>query len=145
MADGNTGDRKDVRLAPLVHRKDRAEELEELASHLDRADSAQVAALAADLKAKATAEVHLEERRKWLHLQVETVNSAFYDALRTRFPHLAPTELELCGLIRAGFSNKEIAEVRNITPKSARMARFRLKRKLKILPEEDLAEVLNAI
>lgn len=127
----------------FAHRKERAEALEQLASDLDRADGDGVAAVAADLKAKASAEVRLEERREWLHQQVETVNSAFYEALRTRYPQLAPTEVELCGLIRSGFSNKEVAELRSITPKSARMARYRLKRRLGITG--DIEEVLRAM
>ncbi|MCB9186863.1 MAG: hypothetical protein H6601_08970 [Flavobacteriales bacterium] len=89
--------------------------------------------------------IKADEKREWVHTQVEDINSAFYDRLRTKYPALVPTELELCALIRSGMSNKEIAEIRNISPGSARKARYRLGRKLGVPEGKDLVGLLNEI
>lgn len=94
-----------------------------------------------DLKKK----IKADEKREWLHEQVEQVNSAFYDRLRSAYPDLVTTELELCAMIRSGMSNKEIAEIRNISPGSARTARYRLGKKLGVPEGQNMVELLNQI
>jgi len=90
-------------------------------------------------------QIKADEKREWVHSQVEKINSAFYDRLTSKYPSLAPTELELCAMIRAGMSNKEIAEIRNISPSSASTARYRLRKKLGIEEGDDLNQVLNEV
>ncbi|MFN8397429.1 MAG: hypothetical protein U0176_22590 [Bacteroidia bacterium] len=81
--------------------------------------------------------LHLEEEH------IEQVNHAFFDKLRQRFPNLGSGELELCGMIRLGYTAKDIAAIRNIAPASVRIAKTRLKKKMGLGPEEDLLEYLG--
>jgi len=89
--------------------------------------------------------INADRKRERLHQQVDSINAAFYERLRTKYPNLATTEMELCALIRSGMSSKEIAEVRGISPSSAHTARYRLRKKLGIPSEENIADVLNGI
>lgn len=111
------------------------------ANRKSRSEAIDLNAVERDLRKK----IKADEKREWVHTQVEDINSAFYERLRTRYTGLVPTELELCAMIRSGMSNKEIAEIRNISPSSARTARYRLGKKLGIAEEEDMIEVLNTI
>lgn len=81
--------------------------------------------------------LHLEEQH------IEQVNHAFFDKLRQRFPNLGAGELELCGMIRLGYSAKDIAAIRNIAPASVRIAKTRLKKKMGLGPDVDLLEYLG--
>lgn len=81
-----------------------------------------------------------------LHLEaqhIEQVNHAFFDKLRQRFPNLGSSELELCGMIRLGYSAKDIAAIRNIAPASVRIAKTRMKKKMGLGPDVDLLEFLG--
>ena len=93
------------------------------------------------IKAKLDGEgkLHLESRH------IDTVNHAFYNALKQRFPTLASGELELCGMVRLGYSAKEIAALRNIAPGSVRIAKTRLKKKMGLGVDEGLEEFLNGV
>lgn len=76
---------------------------------------------------------------------VEAVSEAFYERLKRQFPTLSPSEVELCAFIRAGLSNIEIAHIRNIQPKSVRMTKYRLKKKLAIAEESDITDFVKTI
>jgi DNA-binding CsgD family transcriptional regulator len=51
----------------------------------------------------------------------------------------------LCGFIKVGLSNKEIAALNNITPKAVEMARYRLRKKLNVDGQVDLAGFFEAL
>lgn len=132
--------RKDVQhlAMGLGRKKERAEQVLAAADRIRKVGDERVEELVNELKEQVKAEHRVDEQREWIHREIETVNSAFYEKLKKSFPALVDTELELCGLIRSGLSNKEVAELRNISPKSARMARYRLKKKLGLLAAQDL-------
>ena len=77
--------------------------------------------------------------------RVEEVGHAFTRRLVERFPDLTPGEKQLAGLIRLQLKNKEIAEVRGISEKSAKMARYRLRKKLGVGSEVDLGAFLGEV
>jgi tetratricopeptide (TPR) repeat protein len=74
---------------------------------------------------------------------IDKVNQAFFGLLKQDFPSLGPSELELCGMIRLGYSAKDIAAMRNIAPASVRIAKTRLKKKLGLGPDMDLDKFLD--
>lgn len=104
-------------------------------------ESVDLSSVERDLRRK----IKADEKREWMHKEVEDVNTAFYERLRARFPDLVSTELELCAMIRSGMSNKQIAEIRNISPGSARTARYRLAKKLKLADGADMEELLKQL
>lgn len=70
---------------------------------------------------------------------VDVVNQEFFNHLSDKFPDLTTNERQLCGLIRLNLSTKDIASVRNISPKSVEMGRYRLRKKLQLDSSDDIA------
>lgn len=68
----------------------------------------------------------------------------FYEHLRADFPDLTPNELRLCAYLKMNMNTKDIATISNITPESARVARARLRKSLKITDSsQDLAVFIS--
>ena len=76
---------------------------------------------------------------------IDEVNQDFYSRLLVRFPNLSSKETELCGLIKLNRTNKEIAALKNISPNSAKMNRYRLRKKLDLEAEVDIVNFLRDI
>lgn len=60
------------------------------------------------------------------------VHEDFYDKLKHDYPHLTPSELRLCALLKLNLNTKEIAAILNISPASVKTARGRLRIKLNL-------------
>lgn len=71
-------------------------------------------------------------------MNVEKVNQDFFNQLSIKFPDLTSGERYLCGLIRLNLTIKDIAAMRNISPKTVEMARYRLRKKLELESSDDL-------
>ena len=85
-----------------------------------------------------------DEEEKLLQ-RIEQVNQGFFQTLETQFPHLTKADKRLSSLIKMDLSNKEIAVVLNINYKSVSQAKFRLKKKMKLMEDDDLGHFLNSI
>lgn len=72
------------------------------------------------------------------------VHHGFYENLKQHSP-LSLHEQRLCALIRMNLASREIATLLNIEVSSVKMAKYRLKKKLNLAEEEDLAEFLGRI
>lgn len=94
------------------------------------------------LRKDKTAEL-MEERTDVLYNNVESISAGFYERLRTTYPELSPAEMELCAYLRAGLTNGEIAQRRNIQTKSVRMTKYRLKKKLALPESTDIYEFIR--
>ncbi|WP_353195883.1 triple tyrosine motif-containing protein [Parapedobacter defluvii] len=70
------------------------------------------------------------------------VNEGFFTNLKEQYPDLTPNELKLCAFLRMNLSSKEIAQLMNITIKAVEVGRYRLRKKLKLDPEQNLYEFL---
>lgn len=79
------------------------------------------------------------------HLNMETEYKDFIYTLTNRFPDLTENEKRLCSQIRLNLSIKDIASINNISVKSVEMARYRLRKKLALEHEENLASFLNSL
>lgn len=87
----------------------------------------------------------VDDQLKEFQENVEEVNYKFLDQLGKRYPELTELDKNICGLIRLGLSNKEIATMRNVSYKAIRMSRYRIRKKLGIATEVDLVEFLKSI
>ncbi|MBE7170363.1 MAG: transcriptional regulator [Williamsia sp.] len=83
-------------------------------------------------------------KKNWEQFAVhfDRVHSNFLVTLKSRYPHLTPSELKLCAYLRLNLSSKEIAPIMNISIKSVELARYRLRKKLQMQPEENLINFL---
>lgn len=79
----------------------------------------------------------LGSEEKFVHRSenFEVLNSSFEDKLKAAYPKLSKTEIEICGYIKTNLSVKEIAEIRRTSEGAIKMARYRLKSKLKLKNE----------
>ncbi len=67
-----------------------------------------------------------------LRKRLDNLVSPFANRLYKAFSKLTPVEIEICDLIRDGFSTKEVAQVRHVTPKTVEKQRERIRKKLQI-------------
>lgn len=101
----------------------------------------QIAKLSQELKnqvAQGTTHEILQEN-------INELNSRFEEVLSEKHSNLTSYDKELCGLVRLNFTNKEIANLKNISTQSARTAKYRLKQKLELEANEDLVDYLQKL
>ena len=72
----------------------------------------------------------------------ENVYEIFYKRLHEEFPDLSPGEQKLCALLRLNISTKDIAAITFQNPQSIDTARYRLRKKLNLGPDENLVDFL---
>lgn len=87
----------------------------------------------------------INEDAKQFQMNIDTVNQDFYNKLNEQFPELTVNEKQLCGLIRLNLSTKDIASIKNISPKSVEMGRYRLRKKLKLDPKVDITDFMQKL
>ncbi|HEX5551622.1 MAG TPA: tetratricopeptide repeat protein [Chitinophagaceae bacterium] len=71
-------------------------------------------------------------------LYFEQVHDRFFKVLNSRYPGLSNKELRLCALLKINLSTKEMASLLGISAASVKMARYRLRKKLRLDSENDL-------
>ena len=72
----------------------------------------------------------------------ENVYEKFHKRLQEEFPDLSPGEQKLCALLRLNISTKDIAAITFQNPQSIDTARYRLRKKLNLDPDENLVDFL---
>ncbi|MBE0661493.1 MAG: inorganic phosphate transporter [Bacteroidales bacterium] len=77
------------------------------------------------------------------YTRIEKIHKDFQTKLEAGFPDLTDQEKRLATLLRVNLSTKEIASLMNITPKSVEIARYRLRKKLKLTKGDNLIQYLT--
>lgn len=72
----------------------------------------------------------------------EDAHQGFYVSLKSKHPDLSTNDLKICSLIRLNLNVKEMAGILGISPDSARTARYRLRKKLQLAPEQEIFSYL---
>ena len=72
----------------------------------------------------------------------DQVYSNYLGMLKIRFPLLSATDLKLCAYLRMNLSSKEISQLMNISVRGVEIARYRLRKKLQLPTDENLADYL---
>jgi tetratricopeptide (TPR) repeat protein len=73
------------------------------------------------------------------------VNPSFFAELKLKHPSLTQAEIRLAALIKLNLSTKEMANMLGISADSANKARYRLRKKLYLLPEQELKDVIENV
>ncbi len=76
---------------------------------------------------------------------IKKINHAFTSKLKATYPSLTANEIHLASLLRINLNTKEIAAVKNISPSSVKVLRYRLRKKLNLGTSTKLSEFLNKI
>ncbi len=66
----------------------------------------------------------------------------FFQRLKAKFPDLTPSDLRLCAYLRLNLSSKEIAPLLNISVRGVEERRYRLRKRLGLLPTQNLVEYI---
>jgi tetratricopeptide (TPR) repeat protein len=75
-------------------------------------------------------------------LYFEQVHTDFFENLKSDFNDLTNSELRLCALTRLNMNTKEIADILGISPESVRMARYRLRKKMNLITDDNLMDLV---
>ncbi len=78
-------------------------------------------------------------------LRFRQVHNSYYERLLARFPDLSPGDLKLCALLKLNLSTKEICELSGQRPSTLDMARYRLRKKLGLTPQDNLVTFLSQV
>ncbi len=83
----------------------------------------------------------------WYEFQLMLVEiyPEFEEKLKQRFPALNQNDIQLCGLLKLGFSSKMISEIRNVSIRAIEQHRYRLRKKMALDKNKKLPEILNEI
>lgn len=79
------------------------------------------------------------------NIEVEKLHKGFSLRLEEQFPQLTVNDKRLAALLRLGFSSKEIAPLLNISPKSAEISRYRLRKKLNLSKGDNLIHFIQSL
>ncbi len=72
----------------------------------------------------------------------ENQNGEYIHRISQSYPCLTNMEFKLCCLLRAGYTNTQIAGMTNRTLRAVETARYRMRKKLPISTHEDLSVFL---
>lgn len=78
-------------------------------------------------------------------LYFEQIHTGFYSKLKLSYPDLTPHELRHCALIRLNLTLAECASIMGISHDSIKVARSRLRKKLKLAPDQSLTRFILAM
>ena len=83
----------------------------------------------------------------WQHFEIafHNVHTEFSKKIISEFPDLTKAELKLCILIKLGISIKDTASILYLSPDSIKVARSRLRKKLKLENDTSLQNFLTAL
>ncbi len=82
--------------------------------------------------------MHGEDKWSYFKDVFENVHPDFFERITEQFPALNQNDIRLMALLKMNLSTKEIADILGISPQSANTARYRLRKRLNLKPEEEL-------
>jgi len=77
--------------------------------------------------------------------RISSSNEDFYQKLLGAYPDMKPSELKLCSYLRLNLSTKELAEILNKSARTIENARFSIRKKMGLKPEDNLVAQLIAV
>ena len=87
---------------------------------------------------------NLDQDWKQFEFHFDRVHSEFNKRIREEYPQLTPQEMKLCAYLRLNFATKEIAQLLHISVRGVEISRYRLRKKLGLNRDINLAEfILN--
>lgn len=86
----------------------------------------------------------IDSDKQWeiFETHFENVHEEFLKRIKQAYPDLSPRELKLCAYLRMNSSSKEISVLMNISTRGVEIARYRLRKKLDLPRETNLANFI---
>lgn len=89
------------------------------------------------------AQIKIGENLDYFQEKIEVVNHEFNTNLKQNYPSLTESELHLASLLRLKLNTKEIANIKNVSPDSVKVLRYRLRKKFQLKKETNLVQFLQ--
>ncbi len=118
---------------------------DELKQIKDKAQSETVKTHVKDLSRRIEANLNDEQFLLLFETNFERVHENFFKSLKKVCPDLTQKEFRLSALIKMELSNKEIANIQNISVRGIETARYRLRKRLNISSDEHFANFFEKI
>ena len=96
-----------------------------------------------DIIKSAKAQIKIDKHLDYFHKNVEVVNHEFNAKLKELYPELTEGELQLASLLRLKLNTKEIARLKNISPDSVKVLRYRLRKKFSLNNKMNIVDFLQ--
>lgn len=89
----------------------------------------------------------ISDERDWniFEKSFNEAHESFFIKLKSTYPNLIPNDIKLCAYLRMNMSSKEMASLLNITVRGVEIRRYRLRKKLNLDHNKNLAEFLMEI
>ena len=86
----------------------------------------------------------VSDEESWIMFQAnfDRIHENFFRNLKLQYTDLTSGDLRFCSLLRLNMPTKEIAKLLNISTRGVDAARYRLRKKFNLLPEESLTDFL---
>ena len=88
-------------------------------------------------------ELEIDEQVLETESEIQNLGEAFVAALKDKYPQLTENDIKLLGFIKMKLSNKQIAEIKNITPESVKISKNRLRKKLNLAAGATFSSILD--
>ena len=84
----------------------------------------------------------MNDERDWnlFETSFNEAHGSFFKKLKANHPDLVPNDLKLCAYLHMNMSSKEMASLLNISLRGVEIRRYRLRKKLNIPHDKNLAE-----
>ena len=86
-----------------------------------------------------------EQDKSTLLRKIEETNNEFFKILSEKFPSLSSLEIRMCGMLKTGMTNKELAKLYGQSERSYEQHRYRIKKKLGLAASENLVKYLTTM
>ncbi len=99
------------------------------------------------LRLRTTLSSFARSEKEWKEFNhyFESLTKDFYKRLLDKHDGLNPTERKLCGCIKIGMTNKQIATLLNIAPNSVKVSKYRLRKKFMLESNTELVDFILSI
>ncbi|MEQ9404024.1 MAG: tetratricopeptide repeat protein [Cyclobacteriaceae bacterium] len=120
----------------MIHKSNGFEEIE---SHLSEVEGS------AKNRIRNVININKALEKDWVNFNMyfSQVHNNYYDELKRIHPDMTISEQRLAALVKMRLTNKEISSLLNIEARSVKMARYRLKKKLKLSEDQSLGDFLE--
>lgn len=96
---------------------------------------------------KKVIKINAINKHEWetFETNINQMHKEFINTLSSKYPHLTPKDIKLCIYLKMNLSSKEIAPLMNISFRGVELHRYRLRKKLALIQDENLTKFLLSI
>jgi len=129
-----------------LHISENNQLIEEIKQTLKQIDGSRVSKkIINELKLKLNTGFSKSQSKELLEQKVNEQHYEFIRILKSQNQSLTKSELKLCSLLKLNLSTKDIAGINNVTPQAVKVARYRLRKKLKLDSSININDYLNTL